>query len=63
MSLQTSRYKNPHKQKVTCSRKKYRYDRHLATITSGFYYLETKKWNAYDLKIRVYMKLWRKKGK
>ena len=36
-------------------------DRHPATITSGLYYLETIKWNAYALKVRVYKKLWRKK--
>ena len=47
------RLRNPHKPR----------DRHLATSTSGLHYLETIKWTGYPLKIRVYIQLWRKKGK
>ena len=38
-------------------------DRHPATITIRLDRLESIKWNAYWLKIRVYMELWRTKGK
>ena len=38
-------------------------ERQPATLTSGLYYLDTKKWDVYRLKIRVCVKMWSRQKK